>query len=409
MNSDATRLSVVDLGRNSVRVLVAERSGDGVIRVLGAGQAPSRHFDREIPESVSESIEIAVEAAEDAAGCEIDSLFAGVSGIDLCSVSQTAGMLVTRTPEDRATSVIRREHVENLLERAEQAENLHIDREILHSLPQEYEVDGVPGVHQPLGLHAIRLMCHTHCITAPALFLKSLRNCIHRAGQRLDGLHLSSLALTDFITSDEQELGTLLLDIGAGSTEILLVSEGRIHHTATIPLAGEAITRDIMSAFHVTRHEAERIKQEFGNCRLDTGVEDVGFLLNSEDGSIQESSTSELCQVIQPRMEEILEHVVVELKRAGMQWLLGAGVVITGGGASLRGLPGLIHDVYDQPVRMLHPVGVECVDNQPNLGEWTPVIGLAHRALRDVPLRRGRRPLRSLHGWLDRMRDQVAL
>jgi cell division protein FtsA len=403
------RKAVIDIGRSGIRVLVAECLDESRIRILGAGEVPSRHFDREVPLSMKDMIDQAIEAAEDSIGGEIDSVDVGVSGTDLLCSSTDAALLVTRDPEDRESSRVRREHIEKLRDRVEQGDNLHIDRDLLHSLQEEYEMDGVPGVKNPLDLHAVRLGCKSLCITVPSVYLRSLRTCMDAAVIKVEGMHLTSLALTEFISADEQLLGTLLLDIGASSTDILLVRDGRIRHAASLPIGGEAITRDIMSAFQLTRDEAERIKLQFGVCHVSEQGEDPNFFMNGMDGGFIEITQSQLCQVIQPRMEEILEQVVIELKRANVQWLLGAGVVITGGGSQLKGLPELIMQQYRHPVRALTPTGIIDAEKQPELAIWTPALALAKRVLSGHAASAGRKPLRIFTDFLGRVRDQVAL
>ncbi len=403
------RKAVIDIGRSGIRVLVAECLDASRIRILGAGEVPSRPYDRELPLSMKDLIDHAIEAAEDSYGDPIESLDLGISGTDLLCSSEEPALIVTRDPEDRESSRIRREHIEKLRDRVEQGDNLHIDRDLLHTLLEEYEMDGVPGIKNPLDLHAVRLSCKSLCITVPSVFLRSMRTCMNAAAIKVEGIHLTSLALTEFISSDEQLLGTLMLDIGAISTDILLVRDGRIRHAASLPVGGEAITRDIMSAFHLTRDEAERIKLEHGICFVNEQDEDPNFFMNGMDGGFIEITQSQLCQVIQPRMEEILEQVVIELKRANVQWLLGAGVVITGGGSQLKGLPELIMQQYRHPVRALTPLGIVDAEKQPELAIWTPALALAKRALSGHASSRGRKPLRMFTDFLGRMRDQVAL
>jgi cell division protein FtsA len=356
------------------------------------------------------AVEEAIAAAEAAAGIEIEDIHLGVSGADLDCSAREAHLLVTRNPQDLRSSLIQENHLRQLQEQAESAQTVQIDRQILHRLPQEYLVDGAEGVQNPLGLHGMRLECRTHFLSVPVNTVESLKRCVQKASVEVGTVSLTTLASSGLLSADERELGVLLLDIGAASTDLILHAEGRVCHAASVPLGGAAITSDISRAFRTPSSEAERIKRTYGSCDDRLIKRDERFTIEFAGGeSSERASRSQLCQVIRPRMEEILELVERQLELANLRWMLGGGVVLTGGGACLEGLVELVRERYALPVRLGYPRGVQGLESGPAVLEWTPVIGLVQHALRHAPVSGGARSRITLMNWVNRLRRQVAL
>jgi cell division protein FtsA len=341
---------------------------------------------------------------------EIEEIHLGVSGAEVACSSHESHLLVTRNPQDSRSSLINETHVRQVLEQAESSQQVRIEQQILHRLPQEYLVDGAEGVVNPVGLHGMRLACRTHFISVPVSTVESLKRCAQKTCVEVGSVSLTSLAASTFLSADERELGVLLLDLGATSTDLILHSGSRVCHAASVPLGGAAVTSDITRAFRTPYSEAERIKRAWGACdgRLIKRDEHFDIAWGGGDGS-ERASRSQLCQVIQPRVEEILELVERELELAGMRWMLGGGVVLTGGGACLEGLVELVRERYGLPVRLGYPRGVLGIEADPSMLEWTPVIGLAWHALKHAPVSHGRRARFFLMDLVNRLRQQVAL
>jgi cell division protein FtsA len=405
--------SALDIGHGTIRVIIAERVEEDKIRVLGAGASASKGLSRGMPVAVKPmilAVEEAIAAAEEAAGVEIEDIHLGVSGAELSCNAHEAHLLVTRNPQDSRSSLIQESHLRQVQEQAENAQAVQIDRQILHSLPQEYLVDGAEGVLNPVGLHGMRLDCRTHFLAVPVSTVESLKRCVQKTSVEVGTVTLTSLAASCFLSRDERELGVLLLDLGAASTDMILHAEGKVCHAASVPLGGAAITSDITRAFRTPNSEAERIKRAHGSCDSRLIKRDERFDIEYAGGdSTERASRSQLCQVIQPRVEEILELVERELELANMRWMLGGGVVLTGGGACLEGLVELVRERYSLPVRLGYPRSVIGIDPDPSMLEWTPVIGLAQHALRHAPVSHGQRNRITLWNWVNRLRRQVAL
>jgi len=406
--------SALDIGHGTVRVVIAERVEDDKIRLLGAGVAASKGLSRGMPLAVKPmvlAVEEAIAAAEERAGIEIDEIHLGVSGAELCSSNHEAHLLVTRNPLDTRSSLIQEQHKRQVNDLAEHSQSVQIDRTVLHRLTQEYLVDGAEGVVNPVGLHGMRLDCRTHFLSVPQNTVESLKACVQKSSVAVGSVSLTSLAASEAALSpDERELGVLLMDFGAGSTDLMLHADGKVRHAASVPVGAAAITSDISRAFRTPGSEAERIKCQHGSCdgRLIRRDERFSIQFAGGEGG-EQASRSQLCQVIQPRMEEILELVERELEASNMRWMLGGGIVITGGGACLEGLVDLVRERYGLPVRLGVPRGVVDMDSGPAVLEWTPVIGLARMALQQAPVRKGSQASRTLMGWVNRLRKQVAL
>jgi cell division protein FtsA len=403
----------LDVGSTRVLALIAEIVEQDVIRVLGAGEAPSGGMSRGLPADLERTIagiEAAVEAAEHGAGLAVDGVHLGLSGAAIVSENRRGACVVTRNPRDPRSSLIQQGHIERVQAMALREDALPLDRVVLHALPQEYIVDGVGGVVNAAGMNGLSLECRLHCITAPLTVVDNLKRCVHRAGLEVQSLTLGSLAAATLLKRDERELGAMLLEIGAGSTDLAIFVEGQLRHAASVPLGGAAISRDITLAFRTPHEESERLKRSHGCCLARLIRREERFAIEALGaGEPLQASRSQLCQVIQPRVEEILEQVEAELEASGLRWLLGAGVVITGGAAQLEGLPELVSERFGLPVRLGRPAGVIGLADTRDPAIWAVAVGLARRALTESAPRREVGLLGRLGGWLGRARRQVAM
>jgi len=379
-------LSALDIGTTKAAVLCAEvREGDEP-RVIGCGLAPCPGLNRGVPADMDESIaavESAVSQAEREAGIHVEDLHLAISGAQVSGSDGRSVCIVTRNPRDTKSSVITRDQVQRVLEQACSAETLPIDRSILHALPREFLVDGVGGARNPVGINGLELEGRVHVLTAPVTVLQSLKRCVNRAGLNVASVTLCSLAASEAVLRrDELELGVALLDMGAGSTDLLVQDEAGVRHAATIPLGGGAVSRDITMAFRTPHEETEKIKLRHGCCCQKLLRREERFSIDTIGAERPlQAGRSQLCQVIQPRMEEILDLAEEELKTSDLRWLLGAGIVLTGGAALLQGLPELIQDRFALPVRLGEPEGIQGLDDLPEPLRWATAAGTLLHAI----------------------------
>jgi cell division protein FtsA len=375
-------IATLDIGSTKVLALLVEVLDGGVLKIAGYGMAACKGLRHGVPASMDDTvaaIESAIDQAEHSSGMQIQAVHVSVSGAQIASQNSTGRVIVSRNPRDTKSTVIQQKHINNVIEQASQSSGLPIEKAIIHSLRKDYVVDGVDGVINPLGINALKLECRVNTITMPVTVSQNLNTCVNRAGQNVESMTLSSLAAAEAVLKhDEKELGVMLVDIGASSCDLLIYSEGYIQHAATVDMGGADISRDISMAFRTPHQETENIKQRFGCCFYKQIVRDEKFSIETI-GSDEPTpaSRSQLCQVIQPRMEEILESIEAELVGSGMRHLLGAGIVFTGGGALLDGLLELCSEHFMLPVRIGDPsktLGLK-TDEQNTL--WTTAIGVA--------------------------------
>lgn len=345
----------LDIGTSRMVAIVAERTSDGSFEIIGVGSHASRGIRRGVVvdiESTTQSIERAVEEAELMAACEIRSVTASISGSHI-SCQNSYGMSPIRDKE------VDHEDMVNVL-RAAKAVNLPADRYLLHVLPQEYIIDEQDGIHHPLGMTGVRLGVKAHLVTCAMSAVQNIRKCISRCGLELDGLIAQQLAsASSVLNEDERELGVCLVDIGAGTTDIAVFHGGSLRHTAVIPIAGDQVSNDIAVALRTPTQCAEDLKIKYA-CAL--------AQLASSDENIQVPSVGErpprrlarqtLAEVVQPRYEELFSLVQDELRRSGLEDVIAAGVVLTGGSSRMEGVCELAEEIFHMPVRIGIPMNV---------------------------------------------------
>ncbi len=340
----------LDLGTTKVCVLIAEPSEVGPINVLGVGTCPSRGMRKgavvNLDACVS-SIKQAVEEAELMAGVSVDRAFVGIAGPHVRGLN-SRGVVAISGRDHEAT----REDVQRVLEAA-RAVNIPADQEILHVLPQEFAVDGHGGVHDPVGMTGSKLECDVHIITASVSAAQNLVNAVNRSGIEVEAAVLEQMAASDAVLAqDEKDMGVALVDVGGGTTSLLIFERGAIRHIAVLPTGGEHVTSDIAVGLRTPMPEAERIKKRHG-CALAALVDHEDTIEVPSVGGRKPRVLSRqiLCEIIQPRAEEIFSLVAEELVRSGFERAIHAGVVLTGGGSMLEGIAEIAEDALDLPVR----------------------------------------------------------
>lgn len=345
----------LDIGTSKVLAIVGEVSATGEVQVIGVGHHPSRGMKKGVVvniESTVQSIQRAIEEAELMAGCQIQSVYAGIAGSHIRSINSHGTVAI----KDKEVGT---NDVDRVIESA-RALAIPADQKVLHVLPQEFIIDGQEGIREPIGMSGVRLEAKVHIVTGAVSAAQNIVKCVRRCGLEVDDIILEQLASSlSVLTEDEKELGVCMVDIGGGTTDISVFTEGAIRHTAVIPIAGDQVTNDIAVALRTPTQHAEDIKKKYG-CALTQ--------IASSDESIEVPSVGErpprklarqtLAEVIEPRIEELYGLILAELRRSGFEDLIGSGIVLTGGSAKMEGMIDLAEEVFHMPVRLGIPQGV---------------------------------------------------
>jgi cell division protein FtsA len=345
----------LDIGTSKVAAIVGELSNEDNLEIIGIGSAPSRGLKKGVVvnlESTVQSIQKAVEEAELMAGCQITSVFAGIAGCHIRSLN-SHGIVAIKDKE------VTQYDIDRVIDSA-RAVAIPADQKILHILPQEFVIDLQGGIKEPIGMSGIRLEAKVHIVTGSVSASQNIIKCIHRCGLEVENLVLQQLASCNAVlTEDEKELGVCLIDIGGGTTDIAVYSDGAIKHTAVIPVAGDQVTNDIAVALRTPTINAEDIKRKYA-CAL-TQLADVDGTIEIPsigDRSPRKISAQNLAEIVEPRYEELLLLVQAELRRSGYEDVIAAGVVLTGGSSKVMGLIDLAEEIFHVPVRMGGPQNV---------------------------------------------------
>ena len=395
----------IDIGSSKIGALIGQRDDQGGIEVVGKGWAPNRGTRKGNIVNVEQTVDAlkqAIEEAEVMAGVDLTRAYVGIAGSDIRSVNSKAIVSVAR--KDRE---ITRADVKRVLEAAQSAA-MPQDREILHAIPQEFVVDEQGGIRDPVGMLGSRLEVTVHLVTGNTSRTKTLQTCVNRAGVEILELVFEPLATASAVlTDDERELGTLLVDIGSGTTEHALFSEGEIQSSAILPIGASHFTNDLAMVLRTPFAEAERIKTRHGCCLegLIDGNEGVNVPAVA-GGAKRIVPKRELCEILQPRAEELLTLIRDELARNGWDDTLRGGVVLTGGGAKLDGLLELTEQIFGSTVRYGLPRGLGGLVDVINSPTWCSASGLLLYGLESEKRRdhwQKRRP-RSMRQFFDTVR-----
>ncbi len=337
----------LDIGTAKVMVVVAEVLPDGELKLAGLGVAPSNGLKRGVVVNIDatvQSIQQALKEAEFMADCKITNVYTGITGSHIRGINST-GMVAVKDKEVTAADVAR------VVETAK-AINISTDQRLLLVQPQEFVIDG-QDVREPIGMSGIRLESKVHIVTGAQSAAENIIKCVRRCGLDVDRLMLNPLASSmSVLTDDERELGVALVDIGAGTTDVAIFTNGAIRHTAVIPIAGDLITSDIAMALRTPTKDAEEIKIESGYAKQlladpDVQVEVPGL----GDRTPRMLSRQALAGVIEPRVEEIFSLVQQVIRDSGYEEVLSSGIVLTGGSAVMPGMVELGEDIFLKPVR----------------------------------------------------------
>jgi len=339
----------LDIGTSKVVAIVGELKADGAVNIVGLGSHPSRGLKKGVVvniESTVQSIQRAVEEAELMAGCQIHSVYAGIAGSHIRSLN-SHGIVAIRdrevTPGD----------VERVIDAA-RAVAIPADQKIIHVLPQEFVIDNQEGIREPVGMSGVRLEAKVHLVTGAVSAAQNIVKCVKRCGLEVDDIILEQLASSHAVlTDDEKDLGVCLVDIGGGTTDIAVFTDGSIRHTAVIPIAGDQVTNDIAVALRTPTQHAEEIKIKYACALTQLAMADETIEVPSVgERAPRRLARQTLAEVVEPRYEELLNLVQAELRRSGFEDLIAAGVVMTGGSSKMEGVIELAEEIFHAPVRL---------------------------------------------------------
>jgi len=344
----------LDIGTTKICAIVGEVTDEG-IDIIGIGMHPSTGLRKGVVvniESTVASIRRAVEEAEAMAGTEISTVYTGIAGGHIKGFG-SRGVVALKDKEVREADIAR------VIDQAKTV-NIPVDREVIHVLPQEFIVDDQSGIKVPLGMAGVRLEAKVHIVTGAVASAQNIVKCANRTGLNVADIVLQPLASSESVlTEEERDLGICLVDIGGGTTDIAIFSGGAIAHTAVIALGGHNLTNDIAVGLRTPIHEAEKIKQKHG-CALASMVDKQEMIEVPSVGGRQPRVMGRqiLCEILEPRVEEIFQLVQSEVERNGFAEMLTSGVVITGGSTLLPGMNELAEEIMGVPVRRGTPRGI---------------------------------------------------
>ncbi|OBS09068.1 cell division protein FtsA [Acidihalobacter prosperus] len=351
MSKRADRGMIVglDIGTSKVVAIVGEINAEGAIDIVGIGSHPSRGLKKGVVvniESTVQSMQRAVEEAELMAGVQIHSVYAGIAGSHIRSLN-SHGIVAIKDKE------VTQNDVDRVIDAAK-AVAIPADQQVLHILPQEFIIDDQEGIHEPVGMSGVRLEAKVHLVTGAVSAAQNIIKCVRRCGLEVEDIILEQLASSySVLTDDEKELGVCLVDIGGGTTDLAVFTDGAIRHTAVIPIAGDQVTNDIAVALRTPTQYAEEIKIKYA-CALRqlANPEETIEVPSVGDRPPRRLSRQTLAEVVEPRYEELLSLVQAELRRSGYEDLIAAGIVLTGGSSKMEGALDLAEEVFHMPVRL---------------------------------------------------------
>jgi cell division protein FtsA len=355
-SADSKLIVGLDIGTSKVVAIVGEVNGDGIIKVVGVGSHISRGLKKGVVvniESTVQSIQRAIEEAELMAGCQIHSVYAGIAGSHIRSMNSHGIVAI----KDREVGPM---DIERVLDAAK-AVAIPADQRILHVLPQEYVIDMQEGIKEPIGMSGVRLEAKVHMVSGALNAAQNIEKCVQRCGLEIDDIILEQLASSyAVLTDDEKELGVCMVDIGGGTTDIAIFTEGSIRHTAVIPIAGDQVNLDIAMALRTPTQYAEEIKIKYA-CALTqlAGADELIKVPSVGEREPRNLSRQALAEVVEPRYEELFTLIQAELRRSGFEDVIAAGVVLTGGTSKMEGVVELAEEIFHVPVRLAKPNGVE--------------------------------------------------
>lgn len=367
----------LDIGTTKVCTLIAEVGADapGRVDVLGVGLAPSTGMRRGVVvdiEHTVRAIQESVDKAQRMAGADVHSVIVGITGEHIASLNSRGVIAITHADRE-----VTQEDMDRVLENS-RVIVLPPDREIIHAIPRGFSLDGQSGIHSPVGMSGTRLEVETHIVTGATSFLRNVAACVERAGLHVEDTVLEPIATGEAVLmSAEKDLGVVLVDIGGGTSDIAIFRGGDIAYSAVVPVGGNYVTRDISAGLRTTLEEAERIKLAHGLAQARNASEETLFAFTHLGASeMSEESVKVLAEIIEPRVTELFQMVRKEINRSNYDGHLPAGLVLSGGGAMLTGLPALASEIVDLPVRIGFPSGAGGLSESVSAPSFATAVGL---------------------------------
>jgi len=392
----------LDIGSTKTCALIGEQDDDGSLKFAAFGAAESKGWRKgqivNLDLAVS-SIRRAVEEAETITGVPVESAMIGVAGAHVRGVNSRGGMTVATRPRD-----VQRDDVRRAIEAA-RGVTLPEDREVLHVIPQEFSLDAHDNIRDAIGMIGQRLEANVHIVTASGSATQNIVTAVNRAGVRVDDTVLEPLASAEScLTQDERELGSCLLDIGGGTTELIAYTGGVVRHTAAVPVGGDHFTNDLAVGLRTPIPGAEQLKRQHACAWRELLEQDFPIEIGSVgDRPPRTVFARMLSEIVEPRAQELLMLVRDELRRAGLESQIPAGIILTGGGSHLRGLPELAERIFNLPVRVASPRGLAGMSEEVSQPEYATAVGLVLYGARTRRLA-GARPT----GWVGKLKSMFA-
>ncbi|MBW1704814.1 MAG: cell division protein FtsA [Deltaproteobacteria bacterium] len=362
----------LDIGTTKVCAVVGEARPDGV-EIIGMGSHPSEGLRKGVVINIEytvDSIKEALEEAETMAGCEISAVYAGIAGGHVKGFN-SHGVIPLKEKE------VSRKDIERVIEAAS-AVAIPMDREVIHTLVQEFIVDEQDGIMDPLGMSGVRLETNIHIVTGAVTSAQNIIKCANRAGLDVCDIILQSLASSEAVLSkEERNLGAALIDFGGGTTDMAVFSKGAIKHTSVLPLGGDNLTYDIAVGLRTPKLEAEKIKIKYG-CGLSSmiGKDETVEVPGVGGRKPRVLSRQILGEILEPRVEEIFSLIYSEILRSGHEDTITSGVVVTGGSAELLGITEMAEQIFNAPARVGYPEGISGLVEVVNKPMYATAVGL---------------------------------
>jgi cell division protein FtsA len=362
----------LDIGTTKICAIVGHQNEDG-LDIVGIGTSPSRGLRKGVViniESTVEAIRKALTEAELMADCKIDSVYAGIAGGHIRGFN-SQGVIAVKTRE------VTHDDIRRVLDAAK-AIAIPMDREVIHTLPQEYIIDDQDGILDPLGMCGVRLEAKVHIVTAATASAQNIVRSCYKADVEVADIVLEQLASSEAVLSaDEKDLGVAIVDIGGGTTDIAIFVDGAIKHTSVLSLGGNHLTNDIAVGLRTPMAEAEVIKQKYGCAMTSMVGKDETIEVPSVGGREPRIlSRHLLAEILEPRVEEIFTLVQREIIKSGFEDLLASGIVLTGGSCILPGMPEMAEQIFNLPVRRGLPQGIGGLTDVVNSPIYATGVGL---------------------------------
>ena len=388
---DKKIISGIDIGTTKIAVVIAEWNKiNNEISILGVGESPSYGLKKGIVVNMDQtvkSINDALSLAEKQADVEVNSAFVGITGDHIKGINYSGVITISKTNNRQAMGQeITSRDIDRVLENA-QSINLSPDRRILHVLSRDFKVDDRSGIKNPLGLAGHRLEAKVHLVTSAINVEKDLYTCIEKAGLEVLDFVLEPLASAYSVLDDnEKNLGVILIDIGGGTTDIIIYHENGVMHAGAIPLGGSNITYDIAYGVQTTLEQAEKLKCEYGSAKSALGDPEQNINITGTNGRASKSiSKKDLASIIEPRMNEIFRLVQYELRKSDFIGNYTFGMVLTGGGSKLEHITDLAQEVFQQNIKVGHPELIGGISEKVNNPRYSTAVGLINYGLENLP------------------------